>query len=252
MIYLLLKKRISWNEIKRNKSFMNAWEDWQNLQNVLFQCLNAEHIAEVPGLIRCKERLEDFAKIILFFNQDHSDKIRWLKCSKHTLVFHATPYTVAEPFSELLKRQLCTYVFTSATLTIANSFECFCNPLGLNEAKTLLLPSPFNYQQQALLYLPRGLPDPKNSAYYELLLERVLPIIKAFGGRCFFLFTSHKALKQVAQMMESRVSYPLLIQGSEAKSILLERLQLGNAVLLGTATFWEGVDVKGDALSCDY
>jgi ATP-dependent DNA helicase DinG len=134
---------------------------------------------------------------------------------------------------------------------MASSFDCFCKPLGLNDAKTLLLPSPFDYQNQALLYLPRGLPDPKDSQYYSLLLQRALPVIEACGGRCFFLFTSHKALKQVAQMMSNTLNYPLLIQGEEAKPILLARFrQLGNAVLLGTSTFWEGVDVKGDALSC--
>lgn len=244
-------ERVSWDEIRRNKTFMSVWDDWLNLQKELLECLDEEVIAEVPGLLRCKERLEEFIRIILFFSQTPNDKIRWLERFKHTLVFHATPYAVAEPFSELLKRQNCAYVFTSATLTMADSFECFCKPLGLTEVKTLLLPSPFDYLQQALLYLPRGLPDPKNLAYYELLLKRIVPVIEAFGGRCFFLFTSHKALKQVARMMEPILNYPLLIQGSEAKPILLERFrQLGNAVLLGTATFWEGVDVKGEALSC--
>lgn len=245
------EERISWDEIRRNKTFMSVWGNLLALHDELMNCFAAESIAEVPGLVRCKERLDDFARVLLFFTQENNDKIRWLERFKHTLVFHATPYTVAEPFSELLKRQACAYVFTSATLTMADSFECFCKPLGLNDAKTLLLPSPFNYQEQALLYLPRGLPDPKDLSYYELLLERVVPVIEAFGGRCFFLFTSHKALKQVAQMMGSTLKYPLLIQGTEAKPILLERFrQLGNAVLLGTATFWEGVDVKGDALSC--
>ncbi len=245
------EERVGWDELKRNKAFMTVWLQWFALHQELMDCFNDESIAEIPGLVRCKERLEDFAKILNVFTQEHTDKIRWLERFKHTLIFHATPFIVADSFSELLKKQSCAYVFTSATLTMAESFECFCNALGLNEASTLLLPSPFNYQEQALLYFPRGLPDPKNPTYYELLLERVVPIINAFGGRCFFLFTSHRALKQVAQMMNKVIKYPLLIQGSEAKPILLERFrQLGNAVLLGTATFWEGVDVKGEALSC--
>ena len=243
--------RISWEELRRNKKFMAAWDNWLALHNELMDCFVEENIAEIPGLLRCKERLDDFTKTLLFFNQHNTKRIRWLERFKHTLVFHATPYEVAESFSALLKRQPCTYVFTSATLTIADSFSCFCKPLGLDEAKTLLLPSPFDYQQQALLYFPRGLPDPKDFAYYDRLVERVVPIINALGGRCFFLFTSHRALKQVAQMITSVLNYPLLIQGTEAKPILLERFrQLGNAVLLGTSTFWEGVDVKGDALSC--
>ncbi len=246
-----LDERSSWDELKRNKAFMGIWDNWLNLQNELLECFDAEAIAEKPGLVRCKERLEEFGAILQLFTQAQNDKIRWLERFKNTLVFHATPYAVAEPFRQLLKKQSCTYVFTSATLTMADSFECFCKPLGLDEAKTILLPSPFDYQEQALLYLPRGLPDPKNQNYYDLLLKRVLPVIEELGGRCFFLFTSHKALKQVAQMMDGVLNYPILIQGTEAKPILLERFrQLGNAVLLGTATFWEGVDVKGEALSC--
>lgn len=245
------EERMGWEDIRRNKAFMQAWDNWLALKDELMTCLSDETVAEVPGLLRCKERLEDLDKILLSFHQATKDKIRWLERFKHTLVFHATPYDVAEPFSQLLKSQSCTYVFTSATLTMASSFDCFCKPLGLEKAQTLLLPSPFDYQEQALLYLPRGIPDPKDSAYYTALLQRALPVIEACGGRCFFLFTSHKALKLVAQMMSNTLNYPLLVQGDEAKPILLERFrQLGNAVLLGTATFWEGVDVKGEALSC--
>ncbi|MCL9682703.1 ATP-dependent DNA helicase [Legionella maioricensis] len=245
------EERISWDEVRRNKVFMTAWDKWLALKDELLHCFDDESITEAPGLIRCKERLEELEKILLSFTQPNTDTIRWLERFKQTLVFHATPYDVASIFSELLERQACAYVFTSATLTMAASFDCFCKPLGLNSARTLLLPSPFNFQEQALLYLPRGLPDPKNASYYECLLEKAIPVIEACGGRCFFLFTSHKALKLVAQMLGNTLNYPLLIQGAEAKPILLARFrQLGNAVLLGTATFWEGVDVKGEALSC--
>lgn len=248
---LKVDERISWDELKRNSFFMAHWRSWLALKDELMDCFQGIAIAEIPGLARCKERLIDFANILLLFTQEQNNKIRWIERFKHTLVFHATPYDVAETFHKLLKRQMCTYVFTSATLTMADSFDCFCKPLGLQQVKTLLLSSPFDYQQQALLYLPRGLPDPKNSTYYEVLLVRAIPLIEALGGRCFFLFTSHKALKQVAHMMGTILNYPLLVQGTEAKPILLERFrQLGNAVLLGTATFWEGVDVKGAALSC--
>ncbi|RUR18296.1 ATP-dependent DNA helicase [Legionella sp. km535] len=243
--------RVSWDEVHRNKTFREVWDSWLAIKEELLACLSDEHIAEVPGLVRCKERLLELDQTLLSFSQSAKDKIRWLERFKQTLVFHATPFDIAQTFSNLLRHHECTYVFTSATLTMASSFDCFCKPLGLGSAQTLLLPSPFNFQDQALLYMPRGLPDPKDSGYYEALLERALPVIKACGGRCFFLFTSHKALKLVAQMLSNTLDYPLLIQGSEAKPILLERFrQLGNAVLLGTATFWEGVDVKGEALSC--
>lgn len=246
-----LEERLSWHEVKHNREFMTAWDKWIALKAEVMLCLSEENIAEVPGLKRCKERLEDMEKILDSFSQTTKDKIFWSERFKASLVFHATPYDIAAFFSELLKRQACTYLFTSATLTMASSFECFCKPLGLEKAETLILPSPFDYQKQALLYLPRGLPDPKQPHYYDALVEKALPVIEACGGRCFFLFTSHKALKIVARMLDKAIIYPLLIQGEEAKPILLERFrQLGNAVLLGTSTFWEGVDVKGEALSC--
>jgi ATP-dependent DNA helicase DinG len=244
-------ERISWTEVEGNKRFKLLWDEWLNLKDELLACFNGQDQNQIPGVNRCKERLQDFARILLSFKETQLGKIRWIERFKNTLVFHSTPYDIAPFFNTLLKRQSCSYVFTSATLTMASSFDCFNKPLGLQDTKTLLLPSPFNYQEQALLYLPRGLPDPKDQRYYEHLVKKATAIIEAFGGRCFFLFTSHKALKLVAQMMSNTLNYPLLVQGDEAKPILLARFrQLGNAVLLGTSTFWEGVDVKGEALSC--
>jgi ATP-dependent DNA helicase DinG len=250
-LFAAYDERVSWDEVQRNKNFSTLWDDWLLLKDELLACFDQQIHTEIPGLSRCKERLQDFERVLISFKEGKSNAIRWIERFKHTLVFHATPFDVAESFNDLLKRQPCTYVFTSATLTMASSFDCFCKPLGLEKVRTLLLPSPFNYQQQALLYLPRGLPDPKERSYYDLLVKKATTVINACGGRCFFLFTSHKALKLVAQMMGTTLNYPLLIQGSEAKPILLARFrQLGNAVLLGTSTFWEGVDVKGEALSC--
>ncbi len=244
-------ERIAWETISRNKAFTALWEQWLQIKNDLAACFNEQITQEFPALARCKERLEEFEKIYLTFSDPKTNAIRWIERFKQSLVFHTTPYEVASEFSALLKHQQCTYLFTSATLTFAKSFDNFCKPLGLQEVNTLLLPSPFQFEEQTLLYLPRGLPDPKDFHYYECLLERAIPVIQACGGRCFFLFTSHKALRQVAQLLALRLDFPLLIQGDEAKPILLARFkQLGNAVLLGTATFWEGVDVKGDSLSC--
>lgn len=249
--FVLLDERCSWDEVKRHKEVMLLWQEWLALNDALLACFNQDIIKEAPALARCQERLLELTTILLSFTQNEFDKIRWVERFKHTLVFHATPYDIAQSFNALLEQQPCSYIFTSATLTMASSFDCFCKPLGLNKAHTLLLPSPFDYQNQALLYLPRGLPDPKDTRYYDVLVERVLPVINACGGRCFFLFTSHRALKIVADLIRPILNYPLLIQGTEAKPILLARFrQLGNAVLLGTGTFWEGVDVKGEALSC--
>nr|WP_084273706.1 ATP-dependent DNA helicase [Legionella fairfieldensis] len=247
----LREERVAWQELQRNTSFIETWESLAALVDDFLKCINEAGIVDHPGLTRCMKRLEAFREGLSHFTQTDKAYIRWLERFKHSLTFHATPFDIADLFSGLLTRQQCAFIFTSATLTMADSFDCFTKPLGLTTAKTLTLPSPFDYQQQALLYLPRNIPDPKDARYYDSLLEKALPLINACGGRCFFLFTSHRALKQVAQRLNNTLNYPLLIQGDEAKPILLARFrQLGNAVLLGTATFWEGVDVKGEALSC--
>jgi len=247
------EERLGWDSVKHNKGFMQAWDSLLALSDEIMPCFanTSDQGEEQAGLTRCKARLEALVALLRAFAEPNPEQIRWVERFKHTLVFHSTPFDIAESFHALLARQSCAYIFTSATLTMAASFDCFTRPLGLGEADTLLLPSPFDFQQQALLYLPRTLPDPKDNRYYELLLARALPIINACGGRCFFLFTSHRALKQVALLLANQLKYPLLIQGDEAKPILLARFrEMGNAVLLGTATFWEGVDVKGEALSC--
>ena len=245
------EERISWDEVACNKSFMAAWDELMLLIEEFNPCFNGIDLTEETGLLRCKERIHDLARLLKSFANPSEPRIRWIEGFKHSLVFHATPFEVASAFRNLLMRQSGAYIFTSATLAMADSFECFTKPLGLETAKTLLLLSPFDFKKQALLYLPRALPDPKHVDYYVALLSKALPIINACGGRCFFLFTSHRALKQVAQLIGNKLDYPLLIQGEEGKAILLARFrEKGNAVLLGTSTFWEGVDVKGEALSC--
>lgn len=245
------EERLGWEEVSRHKAFVVAWDSLLALITEVLQCFSAANLEEHPGLARCKTRLEELSRLLLSFATGNLQQIRWLERFKHHVVFHATPFDIGEAFHASLLKQSRAYIFTSATLTMAGSFDCFIKPLGLTTAKTLLLPSPFDFQQQALLYLPRGLPDPKDLSYYDALLIKALPVIEACGGRCFFLFTSHRALKQVALLLGNTLSYPLLIQGDEAKPILLARFrEMGNAVLLGTATFWEGVDVKGEALSC--
>lgn len=246
------EERFNWSEVIHQTHFIQARDNLMTLIEAWLACFDEASVENHSGLKRCHSRLEALQSLMQIFTQSNQQKIFWVERFKRTLVFQATPIEISSSFLALLKRQSSAYIFTSATLTMASSFACFTKPLGIEtEAKTLALPSPFDFETQALLYLPRSMPDPKNNAYYEALLERVIPVIQACGGRCFFLFTSHRALKLMAGMLADHLSFPLLVQGEEAKPILLERFrQLGNAVLLGTATFWEGVDVKGDALSC--
>jgi ATP-dependent DNA helicase DinG len=143
------------------------------------------------------------------------------------------------------------WIFTSATLAVGDSFRHFQDRLGLNEAETARWESPFDYPEQALWFVPKGMPEPRSPDYIDAVLDIAVPVVEASRGRAFLLFTSHRALRIAAEALESRLEYPLLVQGSRPKSELLEQFrQLGNAVLLGSASFWEGVDVRGEALSC--
>jgi len=122
--------------------------------------------------------------------------------------------------------------------------------MGLSDADTLQLASPFDYPRNARLWLPAGLPEPRDPGFLPALLEEVVPLLLASKGRAFLLFTSHRALREVRESLAERVPFPLFVQGEQPRSLLLDAFrQSGDGVLLGTASFWEGVDVIGDALS---
>lgn len=244
-------ERSAWAGMMRIPAFCQAWTDFLEFMQSWVDVMPPIQTSDEAELVQCKIRLAALYPIVQQLDQADPSQIYWVEKFKRSLVFHQTPLDIAADFNHLIKRYACAYVFTSATLTVANSFTCFTKPLGLLHPETLQFPSPFDFMQQSLLYLPRGLPDPKNLRYYDVLLTKAAPVITACGGRCFFLFTSHRALQEMAKLLRYHVPFPLLVQGEEAKPILLARFrQMGNAVLLGTATFWEGVDVKGETLSC--
>jgi ATP-dependent DNA helicase DinG len=158
---------------------------------------------------------------------------------------------VAPAFTKALEGLPGAWIFTSATLAVGADFSHFASRLGLEKARTLRLESPFDYERHALLYLPEGLPDPADRRYTQAVVDCAREVLGASQGRTFLLFTSHAALQEAATLLAGTVEYPLLVQGSAPRADLLARFRhLGNAVLLGTSSFWEGVDVRGDALSC--
>jgi ATP-dependent DNA helicase DinG len=163
------------------------------------------------------------------------------------------PFDIAPRFAALLDSRRAAWVFTSATLSVGEDFSHFATRLGLQEAPTLRIASPFDYQAQALLYLPKGMPDPSSPAFVEAVVEASMPLLDASGGGAFLLFTSHRALARAAVLLRERWEWaadlPVLVQGEGPRDRLLQQFrQHGNAVLLGTSSFWEGVDVKGEAL----
>jgi ATP-dependent DNA helicase DinG len=181
--------------------------------------------------------------------------IRWADVTPHGFQLHASPLSVARIFRRQIESSGRSWIFTSATLAVAGDFDLYTSTLGLADASTGCWQSPFDYARQALLYLPRDLPQPGAAEHTDAVVDAVLPVLRASGGRAFLLFTTLRALarakERVAQgLAREGLDFPLLVQGEGSKTELLERFRrLGNAVLLGSASFWEGVDVAGDALS---
>lgn len=210
--------------------------------------------ARGKGLENCYRRFEELQHLFKLLSDNDSAKlavIHWYETFSHSFILHHTPQNVANEFQPHLDTPECSWIFTSATLSVNNGFEHYTDQLGLNKAKTLQLPSAFDYAEQALLYVPRYMPDPNHPHYNEAVINAAIPLIEACKGRTFILFTSHYALKAAAEYLATKVNFPLLIQGQTGKEKLLsEFCRLGNAVLLGTSSFWEGVDVRGDQLSC--
>jgi ATP-dependent DNA helicase DinG len=177
-------------------------------------------------------------------------RVLWYETFKQSFVLNATPLDPAARFRAQLDAKPAAWVFTSATLAVGEDFELFTKRLGLLEPETLALASPFDYERNALLYLPPDLPAPDDPGHTRAVVEAALPLIAASRGRAFMLFTSHRALKAAAALLAGKLPHPLLVQGDMPRARLLERFrQAGDAVLLGTASFWEGVDVKGPTLS---
>ncbi len=177
--------------------------------------------------------------------------IHWFETYRRSFRIQLTPLEVADTFRQRMDSLPCTWVFTSATLAVGDSFSHFIGRMGLQEPQCLRLDSPFDYARNALLYHPHDLPDPNDRFYVDAVIEAARPVLKASRGRAFLLFTSHRALQQAAKLLEGTVEYPILQQGEAPRAELLARFRrLGNAILLGTSSFWEGVDVRGEALSC--
>ncbi len=199
-------------------------------------------------LRRAQDLLERFARVA---QSPAEGEVRWFETYTRSFTLNLTPMEIAETFRGHMGRYKSAWVFTSATLAVGGSFRHFTDRLGLQETETLQLESPFDYACNALLYIPTAMPDPNDREYTATVVEAALPVIRASRGRAFLLFTSHRALKEAAALLQGRLEYELLIQGSAPRRELLDRFRTnGNAVLLGAASFWEGVDVRGPALSC--
>ncbi|WP_062627491.1 ATP-dependent DNA helicase [Ferriphaselus amnicola] len=208
------------------------------------------------GLESCWQRAQALAQQLKQWQDgDVPDKVRWLEIFHHSMQLNTTPLSIAEIFAKQIDGHPRAWIFTSATLAVKQDFGHYQAEMGLLEARTECWDSPFNYQEQALLYVPPALPEPNSEGYTEAVVQAALPLIEASKGRAFLLFTSLRAMQRayeilVAEFDRKNLKYPLMMQGDGSRNELLSRFrEHGNAVLLGSQSFWEGVDVRGEALS---
>ncbi|RKF19573.1 ATP-dependent DNA helicase [Alginatibacterium sediminis] len=222
-------------------------EDMGFLQSVLKLALSRCELGD-----SCYERL---CKFISLFDKivqvNASGNSYWYETTRIHFTLHLTPLNVSERFDQELEQRKAAWIFTSATLAVNGGFEHFQNQLGLASATTLLLDSPFDYAQQSMFCVPRYLPQLRDPKIDQKLADMLLPVIEANQGRCFFLCTSHSMTQKMAAVLREKSNFTILVQGEAAKGELLESfIEDGNAILVATSSFWEGVDVRGQALSC--
>jgi ATP-dependent DNA helicase DinG len=258
--------RFSAHQIEEKAGFLDA------LQQLLQRLEETEAILKTQaerseGLEKCWQRvLELRANFIGWRDGSHSQtdgdkgkKVRWCEAFNHSLQLNATPLSVAEIFARQMGGHPRAWIFTSATLAVQGRFEHYQSELGLWEAETGCWDSPFDYGHQALLYAPQGLPEPNSWGYTEAVAEAAFPLIDACGGGVFFLCTSLRAMRRIYELLQEHLEKtcseeaekpPLFLQGECGKNELLDRFrQAGNGILVGSQSFWEGVDVRGEALS---
>jgi len=247
-----VSERIDWGALP--DAFLGALERARETLGQLGQELSAAD-PEDPGLRHAMRRAAKLAETLEAIVDAGEDAgLRWVEAGGRGYTLSYTPFEVSARLGELMRAQGGAWIFTSATLAVGDDFSHFLGRIGAPAASTVRIDSPFDFERQALIYLPEGMPDPACRDYTDRVLAAALPLVEAAGGRSFLLFTSHRALAEAARSLASRPDfakrYPLLVQGEAPRETLLRRFrELGNAVLLGTASFWEGVDVRGHALA---
>jgi ATP-dependent DNA helicase DinG len=246
-----------------------AFDDWpadfvdqlDDIEALLHRVANVleEPARDAPGLAAVRRRAQDLGarlERLLAKSPDAATGdagVRWAQPTGRAFTLHYAPVDVAGEFAALIAARPCAWICTSATLAVGEDFGHFTGRLGLRDARTERFDSPFDFASQSLLYLPRGLDPPSSPRHTGQVVDAVVPVLEASGGRAFLLFTSHRALQEAARRLvalwRDQPPYPLLVQGEAPREILIARFrEAGNAVLLGTGSFWEGIDVKGDAL----
>ncbi len=205
------------------------------------------------GLEQCARRARELSRLLGEWREPDPEAglVQWFETWRTGFALALTPLDIAGRFAGLMRQWPAAWLFTSATLSVDGRFDHFRRRLGLDEAEGIRVDSPFDYARNALLYLPAGMPEPSHPGHTDAVLDAAAPVLEAAGGRTFLLFTSYRALHLAAERLRREAGFDLLVQGEQPKHELVERFRREpGGVLLGTASFWEGVDVPGPALSC--
>ena len=242
--------REPWYKIKSKPAIE---KEMANLETFMDELLALLKIAaeRSKGLESCYERMQQQSQKLLNLNNPKNGTVQWYETYTQSFSLVSTPLDISEPFKKHLESWPCAWILTSATLAVNKSFNHFTQRIGMESPKELLLDSPFDYWHNALLYAPPDMPEPQNVDFVPSLVEASIPVINACKGRTFMLFTSYRALNEAAAILKDEIDYPILVQGDSSQADMIKKFKkLGNAVLMGTSSFWEGVDVRGEALSC--
>jgi ATP-dependent DNA helicase DinG len=247
--------KLPWQRAAQIQAFQGALEGTANRLKELTALLESQ-AQRSEGLENCWQRSTAIAQNLQRWRGDGEEGyVRWVETAGPGLQLNATPLSVADIFRKQLEDSARAWIFTSATLAVKGDFSHYRGEMGLDEAATACWDSPFDYPSQALLYVPTGLPEPNSKGYTEAVVDAALPVLKASRGRAFLLFTSLRAMRLAHERLKEifdkeGLDFPVLLQGEGPRNELLERFRrLENAVLLGSQSFWEGVDVRGEALS---
>ncbi|MBT7690058.1 MAG: ATP-dependent DNA helicase [Nitrosomonadales bacterium] len=257
-----LKALISPSSVRLNINKLQDYDAFKETYKTLIAKLDlletilSKHAEDNAESQRLFDRATELTiKLNSWLKRDNQNDIYWLEVFARTIQFNATPISVAEQFNKFQKKADSSWIFTSATLSINGSFDHFTSLLGLKKSRTQYLQSPFNYSENAFLYVPKEIPDPKDELFNLVLVKKALPLIRAAKGRAFILATSLKSMEEIGALLKdefekNKIDYPVITQGEGPKNDLLNQFKKhGNAVLIGSLSFWEGIDVRGSTLS---
>lgn len=256
--------RLSLNQIASSSVFFPALEKLKiNLQAMIATLETQAERAET--IEQCRVRAIELASRFAAWNakdgakasaaESDQERVLWVEAFSSSLQLHQTPLSIAPVFNKQREGVPRSWIFTSATLAVKNDFNHYISQMGLVDEPAKSWPSPFDYDQQGLLYAPKNLPQPNSPDYTDAVIDAALPVIEAAGGRTFLLCTTIRAVNRAAERLRAefeqrKLSFPLMVQGEAGRTELLDRFRAaGNAVLIGSQSFWEGVDVRGEALS---